>query len=198
LLLQGAGRTIDLTEIANSVITGIEKFDITGSGNNTVVANADDIQALSPDTDMLIVTGDVGDSVRLAGSNWEARGSQLLAGITYNKFIGYATDGSLVTVLGGLKMVKGDQIVGSSGSEALNGGDGSDDIRGMAGNDTLTGGAGNDIMDGGSGDDVLVYDAQDASLSGGADNDTLQLAGAGDIIDLQENARPSVGPSARR
>jgi VCBS repeat-containing protein len=192
LQLQGAGRTIDLTEIDNALITGIEKLDITGTGNNTVVANADDIQALSTDTDMLIVTGDVGDSVRLAGSSWEARGSQLLAGVTYNKFIGYATDGTQVTVLGGLKMVKGDQIVGSNSGEALVGSAGSDDIRGMGGNDTLTGGNGIDIMDGGSGDDVLVYDAQDASLAGGADSDTLQLAGAGDIIDLQESGRPEV------
>jgi VCBS repeat-containing protein len=192
LQLLGAGRTLDLTDIANNVITGIEKIDITGTGNNTLVANPDDIQALSADTDTLIVTGDVGDSVRLAG-NWEARGSQLLAGVTYNKFVGYATDGSQVTVLGGLKMVKGDQIVGSSGSETLTGGTGGDDIRGMAGNDTLIGGAGSDLMDGGAGDDLLVYDAADTSLAGGADNDTLHVVTHGEIIDLQEPGRPVVG-----
>ncbi|MFG6429183.1 VCBS domain-containing protein [Roseateles sp. LYH14W] len=192
LQLQGAGRTLDLTDIADNVISGIEKIDIIGTGNNTLVANPDDVQALSADTETLIVTGDVGDSVRLAG-NWEARGSQLLAGVTYNKFVGYATDGAQVTVLGGLKMVKGDQIVGSSGSETLTGGTGGDDIRGMAGNDTLIGGSGSDLMDGGSGDDILVYDAADTSLAGGADIDTLRVLTDGEIIDLQDPGRPATG-----
>ncbi|MFG6413489.1 VCBS domain-containing protein [Roseateles sp. DC23W] len=192
LQLQGTSRTLDLTEIANNVVTGIEKIDITGNGNNTLVANPDDIQALSDETDTLIVTGDVGDSVRLAG-NWEARGSQLLAGVTYNKFIGYATDGTQVTVLGGLKMVKGDQIVGSSASETLTGSTGGDDIRGMGGDDTLIGGAGSDLMDGGDGDDVLIYDAADTRLAGGAGNDTLRVVTDGEIVDLQDPGRPAVG-----
>ncbi|MDB5823804.1 MAG: hypothetical protein JWR21_2508, partial [Herminiimonas sp.] len=194
LKVLGSGVTIDLTSIANNRITGIEKIDITGSGDNTVVANADDVQALSTDTDTLIVVGDVGDSVRLSGAGWEARGSELVAGITYNKFIGYATDGSMVTILGGLKMVKGDQIVGSSGNDNLIGGTGSDDIQGMAGDDTIAGGIGSDIIDGGSGNDTITYDAGDASIAGGADNDTLVLVTNGEIIDLQETPAVAVRP----
>ncbi len=193
LQISGAGVTIDLTAIANSIITGIEKIDLTGSGDNTLVTSADDVQALSTDTDTLIVTGNVGDSVRLSGSGWEARGSELVAGITYNKFIGYATDGSLVTVLGGLKMVKGDQIVGAGGNDTLVGGTGSDDIQGMAGNDSIDGGTGSDLLDGGADDDTIVYDALDTTLGGGLGNDTLQLNTSGEIIDLQEAGRPATG-----
>ncbi|QAU32824.1 VCBS domain-containing protein [Janthinobacterium sp. 17J80-10] len=190
LRLEGAGVTLDLTAIANNRITGIEKIDITGSGDNTLVLNADDLKALSTDTDTLIVTGNVGDSVRLSGTGWESRGSELVAGITYNKFIGYATDGTLVTVLGGLKMVKGDQIVGSGGNDTLAGGTGSDDIQGMAGNDSISGGTGSDILDGGADDDIVIYDALDIAAGGGSGTDTLQLATGGEIIDLQEAGRP--------
>ncbi|WP_234461617.1 beta strand repeat-containing protein [Stutzerimonas stutzeri] len=193
LQVQGANVTLDLTSIANNIITGVEKIDVTGNGNNTLVLNADDLQALSTDTDTLIVTGDVGDSVRLAGSGWEARGSELVAGITYNKFIGYSTDGTQVTVLGGLKMVKGDQIVGSGGDDSLVGSSGSDDIKGMGGNDSIAGGLGSDLLDGGLGNDTIVYDALDTRIAGGDGSDTLDVVSSGNIIDLQEPGRPTAG-----
>ena len=78
------GDTVAGTPGLTHRITGIEKIDITGSGDNTVVMNPDDVQALSTDSDTIIVQGDTGDSVRLAGEGWEARGSELVAGITYN------------------------------------------------------------------------------------------------------------------
>ena len=202
LQVKGAGVTLDLTTVANSRITGIEKIDITGSGDNTVVMNPDDVQALSTDSDTIIVQGDAGDSVRLAGEGWEARGSELVAGITYNKFIAYATDGSVVTVLAGLRVVKGDQLVGDPVlADTLVGGSGADLVEGRGGDDSLSGGGGADLLYGGAGNDTVIYDGSDVLLHGGSDgdaagaqdNDTLKLVGGGQIIDLQEAGRPTAG-----
>jgi Ca2+-binding RTX toxin-like protein len=55
-------------------------------------------------------------------------------------------------------------VLGTSGSDSLNGADGYISVlNGYEGNDSLNGGTGNDILDGGSGNDYL---------SGGAGNDT--------------------------
>ena len=202
LRVKGSNQTLDLTELNNSVIQNIENIDITGSGNNTAVMSADDVQALSSTTDTIIVTGNAGDSVRLAGSGWEGRGSEQVAGITYNKYIGYSTDGSQVIVLSDLDIVKGDQVVGDdSTNDSLEGGVGSDELLGLGGDDTLDGSAGSDLVYGGDGDDTVIYDAVDAILHGGndtdtggaQDNDTLLVDTNDQIIDLQETVRPTEG-----
>ena len=43
LLLDGGGLTLDLTNISNIRIQDIEKIDITGSGNNTLILNLNDL-----------------------------------------------------------------------------------------------------------------------------------------------------------
>jgi len=81
----------------------------------------------------------------------------LVAGITYNKFIGYATDGTQVTVLAGLQVVKGDQLIGDPVQpDSIVGGKGSDQVEGRGGDDTLDGGAGADLVYGGDGDDTVI------------------------------------------
>jgi Ca2+-binding RTX toxin-like protein len=50
-------------------------------------------------------------------------------------------------------------------------------LDGSGGDDTLIGGGGADSLLGGTGDDTFVYDALDASVHGGDDVDTLQVAG---------------------
>ncbi|MEK7344640.1 MAG: Ig-like domain-containing protein, partial [Pseudomonadota bacterium] len=193
LKVSGTGQTLDLTTVANSVIAGIEKIDLSGTGDNVLVLNPDDLQALSTETDTLIVTGNVGDSLRLAGTTWESRGSELVAGITYNKYVGVATDGSTVTLLAGLRLVKGDEITGVSGSDSLTGSAGGDKIEGLAGNDTLDGAAGADLLYGGDGADVLVYGREDTVQDGGAGTDTLDVRTSGEIIDLQLAGRQDGG-----
>ena len=128
-----------------------------------------------------------------SGTAWESRGSELVAGITYNKYVGIASDGSVVTLLAGLRIVKGEEITGTSGSDSLTGSAGGDKIQGLAGDDTLNGGAGADLLYGGDGSDVLVYGKEDTVLDGGAGADTLDVRTSGEIIDLQLAGRQNGG-----
>jgi len=71
LRVSGAGVTLDLAAVADSVITDIEIVDITGAGNNTLSLSATDVLAISSTTDVLRVDGNQGDSVNAAG-DWTA------------------------------------------------------------------------------------------------------------------------------
>jgi len=192
LKFTGAGQKLALVGALDGKIAGIENIDLSGSGDNVLVIDADNLQALSNTTDTLIVSGNAGDAVRLNGQ-WEARGSEKISGITYNKYVGQASDGSTVTILTGLAVVKGDVIYGTSGDDTLVGGDGADELHGGDGNDSLSGGGGADEVDGGAGNDTIVYDAADLRLAGGDGDDTLQVAGAHVVIDGLSPARPAVG-----
>ena len=54
-------------------------------------------------------------------------------------------------------------------------------ITGGSGADTIVGGAGADTISGGVGNDTITYDGTDVSIAGGADIDTLLVAGAATI-----------------
>ena len=73
---------------------------------------------------------------------------------------------------------------GNGFDNAITGNSGSNELSGGLGLDTLDGGDGTDTLLGGDGNDRLVWDADDASLDGGADTDTLRIV-AGDL-DLTE------------
>ncbi|CAC9967407.1 hypothetical protein [uncultured Gammaproteobacteria bacterium] len=85
LTLDGSGLTLDLTNISNARIQDIEKIDITGSGNNTLILNLNDVFDASTSTNILKVLGNSGDSVNALGfakiSNTETEGS-----ITYDVY----------------------------------------------------------------------------------------------------------------
>ena len=55
-------------------------------------------------------------------------------------------------------------LVGTSGSDHLNGGALDDELYGFAGNDFLNGGSGNDSLDGGAGSDTVAGDSGDDLL----------------------------------
>jgi Ca2+-binding RTX toxin-like protein len=84
-----------------------------------------------------------------------------------------------------------DTLVGTPGSDAIDGGGGNDTIYGLAGDDTLLGGTdgdmlfgegGNDVLDGGDGyDEIFGGDGND-TLLGGADGDTLYGDGGDDVL----------------
>ncbi|MGW8169788.1 MAG: calcium-binding protein [Sulfurovaceae bacterium] len=84
LYIAGSGVTLDLTTIADTKIIGIEKIDITGSGNNTLKLNYSDLLALSNTGDVLYVTGNGGDMVTLTGAVFT--GSKTLDNIIYNTY----------------------------------------------------------------------------------------------------------------
>jgi hypothetical protein len=75
LALDGAGLSVDFTQIANSRVSGIERLDLTGTGDNTVKLAIGDIFKFS-DTiadgftaatldEALVVDGDAGDTLQL-------------------------------------------------------------------------------------------------------------------------------------
>ncbi|CAB5498340.1 beta strand repeat-containing protein [Bathymodiolus thermophilus thioautotrophic gill symbiont] len=63
LKLDGSDLTLDLTNISNRRIQDIEVIDITGSGNNTLKLNLNDLLDSSSSTNILKVIGNSGDKV---------------------------------------------------------------------------------------------------------------------------------------
>ncbi|VVH65554.1 hypothetical protein BSPLISOX_2323, partial [uncultured Gammaproteobacteria bacterium] len=67
LQLEGAGLTLDLTKISDRRIQDIEVIDMTGSGDNTLKLNLDDLLDASTSTNILKVLGNSGDKVIATG-----------------------------------------------------------------------------------------------------------------------------------
>ena len=68
LVLQpGSSLTLDLTTIDNANIVDVERIDITGDSNNSLVITAQDVLDLSSTSDEVIVLGDAGDNVSASG-----------------------------------------------------------------------------------------------------------------------------------
>ncbi|WP_156122306.1 beta strand repeat-containing protein [Aureimonas altamirensis] len=101
LTLDGAGLTLDLTQVSNasaslpngsSRITSVERVDLTGTGNNTLKLSLNDVLDMSEANlfattgrHQLMVTGDAGDTVQLGGlSSWTKSGTVDYAGGTYD------------------------------------------------------------------------------------------------------------------
>ena len=81
MLIPLGKRTLDLTLLANSKVSGIEKIDITGNGNNMLELGKGDLLDLSDTTNQLTVNGNNGDTVDLVGT-WANGG----AGATYHTY----------------------------------------------------------------------------------------------------------------
>jgi hypothetical protein len=87
LVLTGSGQTLDLTAIGATRITGIERFDLTGTGNNTLVLRPDDVFGLFGAGDAawtfsalpaaLVVDGNAGDTLDLRDFDPDAAGPAL-------------------------------------------------------------------------------------------------------------------------
>ena len=101
LTLDGAGLTLDLTQVSNasaslpngsSRITSVERVDLTGTGNNTLKLSLNDVLDMSEANlfattgrHQLMVTGDAGDTVQLGGlTSWTKSGTVDYAGGTYD------------------------------------------------------------------------------------------------------------------
>jgi hypothetical protein len=85
LELDGSGLTLDLTNISNTRIQDIEKIDITGSGNNTLILNLNDVLDASTSTNILKVLGNGGDSVNALGFA-KISGAETESSITYDVY----------------------------------------------------------------------------------------------------------------
>ena len=80
----------------------------------------------------------------------------------------------------------GQQFLGTSGADTINGWDGIDLIDGAEGNDTIYGAGGNDTLMGSAGNDTLRGGEGTDLLSGGADNDILYGDGGNDTLEGNE------------
>jgi hypothetical protein len=78
LQMSGSGDTLNLTSLNNThyfnLFGGMERIDITGSGDNSLIMNKHDVLNMSDTTDTLYVLGNAGDSVD-AGSGWTLTGA---------------------------------------------------------------------------------------------------------------------------
>jgi Ca2+-binding RTX toxin-like protein len=98
LKINGAGVSVDLTNVGHLVYSGIEVIDITGSGNNTLKMNLNDLFDLSLETNTfqgltkantLVIQGNAGDVLNIVSTNpathpdWTVQSSVLLGGVTY-------------------------------------------------------------------------------------------------------------------
>jgi Ca2+-binding RTX toxin-like protein len=59
---------LNLTQVVNTKITGIETFNMTGANNNTLTLNINDVLSFSTTTNTLTVLGNAGDTVNLMGA----------------------------------------------------------------------------------------------------------------------------------
>ncbi len=86
LRLDTAGASLDLTSQSDLTITGIEAIDLTGTGDNALFVNKQDVVNISDTTNTLKVLGDAGDSVTLAGGDWTNDGPASDGGIDFTQF----------------------------------------------------------------------------------------------------------------
>jgi len=182
---------------------------VLGAGNDTVIAELDDL-----DTSALTITGGSGtDTLQITDAGDTSGTSTSITlddGITGFETITFTTatdtynittdganvaSGATLTVSGsslttGVLYFSGAAettgkfaIYGGGGDDSLVGGSGADTISGGSGGDTLTGGAGNDSIDGGSQNDNISAGSGVDTIIGGDGEDTID-AGAGiDSID---------------
>ena len=87
-----AGSTIDLTGIANNKISGIEKLDITGTGNNMLNLALQDILTISDTSNTLFVSGNTGDAVSGTLSGATVTQNVVIDSVNYTQYVlGQAT-----------------------------------------------------------------------------------------------------------
>ncbi len=86
LKLAGSDLNLDLTQIDNGRIQDIEIIDLTGSGDNTLKLNLNDLLDISSETNTLRVIGDSGDKVEATGFNKLTAGG-VANGVTYDVYI---------------------------------------------------------------------------------------------------------------
>ena len=142
---------------------------LNGGNDNDTLGGGDDNDLLNGDAGQDVLNGDAGQDTLNGGND-----DDVLNG---------GDDDDLLNGDAGDDLLNGDQ-----GLDTLNGGTGNDTLNGGGDDDILTGGAGADEMNGGDDDDLIIIDnASDAvgdvvdGGSGGTDNDTLDLRGAGPV-----------------
>jgi Ca2+-binding RTX toxin-like protein len=164
LALAGAGLTLDLTNrLVAARVQGIERIDLTGSGDNTVEIDLLGVRTglgeATGGTHVLRILGDVGDTVLLADPRWGKTGSFSDGGTTFDRYVfangivdveqgvsvpGATIEGSSGNDTIGLSRTVAGQPFATNRDDVINGNDGDDSINGAGGADAMTGGDGDD------------------------------------------------------
>ncbi len=95
--LDGAGESLDLTSRGSSEIEGVEAFDLSGSGANELILNAQDVLQLSDETNDLHVFGDGDDSVTLTGDFSKEAVQENIGGTTFDVYVSASSDARVLT-----------------------------------------------------------------------------------------------------
>ena len=120
LRLDGAGLSLDFTQIADPVVDDIERIDLNGGGNG-VVLDPIEVLRLSETSNTVRILGDgaMGDAVTLRGNAWASAGTVVDAEGTFDVF----TDGNArVEIEQGLDLTRVLVPIELSDIEAGNGG----------------------------------------------------------------------------
>jgi glucose/arabinose dehydrogenase len=83
--VEGNGTTIDLTQIPDNRVTGIERFDITGNGGNALVLTVLEVLNLSNTSNSAVVRADSNDNVDI-GPGWNEDGIESIDDEFYTVF----------------------------------------------------------------------------------------------------------------
>ncbi|MFY9142153.1 VCBS domain-containing protein [Sulfuricurvum sp.] len=92
VMLSG-NHNIDFSNLSNLQISNIEALDLTNGDHTITNVTAADVVNITSDSNTLQITGDGGDTVGLAGSDWSASGSTDIGGVEYNVYV--STDATL-------------------------------------------------------------------------------------------------------
>ncbi|WP_342449561.1 VCBS domain-containing protein [Falsiroseomonas frigidaquae] len=96
LALSGNTLTLDLTTVPAPRIGSVERIDLTGSGNNTLVLDRLAVLGLTEQrvdgVAILMVDGNAGDTLRLTEAQWASAGTMDIGGVTYTRLV--SSDGS--------------------------------------------------------------------------------------------------------
>ena len=192
----GASATLDLTPMTDVMgtaaadnLAGKTTADQYhgGAGNDTIAGGAgDDIVFGDAGNDS--VSGQAGNDRFIAtigdGSDTYIGGADTdtydLSRTSAAATVDLATGRSSSTQTGTDTLSTIENVVGSSGNDAITGNTGSNLLDGGFGNDTVTGGAGNDTLLGGSGDDKLTGGAGADVMAGGSGADTFIFTAVND------------------
>ena len=84
-LLGATGLTLDLTQIADNRITGIERIDLSAGGNLLIVSPRD-VLRLSGTSNTLFVFGGLGSRILPTGGTWTFQGTVKIGAVDFNQY----------------------------------------------------------------------------------------------------------------
>ena len=179
----GLGDILDLSGLTSGIINDVEAISLSGAGSRLIL-DQDSLTALGQSAAMT-VNGAGAGVVELWGGQWAYESSQSGNSVYHD------ASGRTVAVDESMRV----ELHGGDNGEQLVGGLENTGIYGGAGNDVLDGGQGGvNLLSGGAGDDLfllrdtgsdgIITMADYSGLHGGDGTDTLQIQGAGLILDL--------------